>query len=403
METTASPACEIARLPEEVLSVVISLTAPLDACRAAAVSPAFRAAADSDAVWACFLPRDLPPLADGELDPALPSKKALFMRLSASPVLLADSLTSTWLDRKTGAKCYMMSARALHISWGETPRYWRWIPLAKSDSRSANSSSNSDVNVNCVKKLQCFGMFAGWKSVAKCTARCYPRTLVMLLTWCKIDGDSYGLDMDYPAQEASVSIGESKSTRRVCVGGSRRRSRVRLVPFPADVQLPQERSDGWTELEMGELYNEEGEDGEVSISLMEIKGVTGRGVLLCRALKLDLRKKATLKRFKEYAVHQNASLLEICGTIHSKMLSQNSTYAAYMVFGIAMESHGLRYPDQEASISIGEMRSTRQVCLGGSENIHGHTVPSSFTPPYAKARRLDGAMEVEMVTMLRYP
>lgn len=41
----------------------------------------------------CFLPRDLPPLADGELDPAPPSKKALFMRLSASPLLLADPLT----------------------------------------------------------------------------------------------------------------------------------------------------------------------------------------------------------------------------------------------------------------------------------------------------------------------
>ncbi|TVU27760.1 hypothetical protein EJB05_19260 [Eragrostis curvula] len=140
MGTTASAACEIARLPEELLSVVISLTAPRDACRAAAVSPAFRVAADSDAVWACFLPRDLPLLADGELSPAPPSKKELFMRLSAGPVLLADSLMSMWLDRETGAKGFMMSARALHISWGETPMYWRWIPLAKTDSRSANSS-----------------------------------------------------------------------------------------------------------------------------------------------------------------------------------------------------------------------------------------------------------------------
>jgi hypothetical protein len=33
-----------------------------------------------------------------------------------------------WLDRETGAKCYMLSARALCIIWGDTPRYWRWIP-----------------------------------------------------------------------------------------------------------------------------------------------------------------------------------------------------------------------------------------------------------------------------------
>jgi hypothetical protein len=33
------------------------------------------------------------------------------------------------LDRATGAKCYMLSARALHISWGDTPMYWSWIHL----------------------------------------------------------------------------------------------------------------------------------------------------------------------------------------------------------------------------------------------------------------------------------
>ncbi|CAN6245663.1 unnamed protein product [Urochloa humidicola] len=135
METTATEsgsACEIACLSEDLLSASIALTEPRDACRAAAVSPAFRAAADSDAVWSCFLPRDLPPLADGQLSPVPPSKKALFMRLSDSPVLLADGLKSMWLDRETGAKCYMLSARALCIIWGDTPQYRSWIPITGS-------------------------------------------------------------------------------------------------------------------------------------------------------------------------------------------------------------------------------------------------------------------------------
>jgi len=92
---TAPARCEIARLPDDLLSATLARTAPRDACRAAAVSPAFRAAADADAVWSRLLPRDLPPLADGEL-PADPlPKKQLFMRLSdpGSPVLLADRLT----------------------------------------------------------------------------------------------------------------------------------------------------------------------------------------------------------------------------------------------------------------------------------------------------------------------
>jgi hypothetical protein len=97
MESTAAPAaCEIARLPDDLLSAALGRTGPLDACRAAAVSPAFRAAADADAVWSSFLPPDLPPLADGELPAdATATKKQLFMRLSdpARPVLLADGLT----------------------------------------------------------------------------------------------------------------------------------------------------------------------------------------------------------------------------------------------------------------------------------------------------------------------
>uniref|UniRef100_A0ACD5YW44 Uncharacterized protein n=1 Tax=Avena sativa TaxID=4498 RepID=A0ACD5YW44_AVESA len=85
MEAPAE-ACEIGRLPEELLSAALSLTSPRDACLVAAVSRAFRAAADSDSVWACFLPRALPPLADGELAPApqLTCKKDLFLRLSDS-------------------------------------------------------------------------------------------------------------------------------------------------------------------------------------------------------------------------------------------------------------------------------------------------------------------------------
>jgi hypothetical protein len=93
----AASTCEIARLPEDLLSGAISRTTPRDACRATAVSPAFRAAADSDAVWSCFLPSDLPPLADGELhQPAPPSKKELFMRLSDGPAVLLDGGLMVW-------------------------------------------------------------------------------------------------------------------------------------------------------------------------------------------------------------------------------------------------------------------------------------------------------------------
>lgn len=121
---------ETPRLPEELLAAIISLTSPQDALRAAAVSRAFLAAADSDTVWSGFLPRDLPRfVAEGELPPAPPSKKALFRCLSDIPALLPRELVSMRLDRATGAKCFLLSARALHIARGETTASWQWIDL----------------------------------------------------------------------------------------------------------------------------------------------------------------------------------------------------------------------------------------------------------------------------------
>ncbi|KAM0829738.1 hypothetical protein ACQ4PT_066686 [Festuca glaucescens] len=128
METAA---CWIERLPEELLAAVISLTSPPDACRVAAVSQAFLAAADSDAAWCRFLPRDLPRFVNAyeRSFVALPSCKARFLHLSDDPALLLGRVTRMWLDKATGGKCYMLSARALDISWGDAPNRWRWIHL----------------------------------------------------------------------------------------------------------------------------------------------------------------------------------------------------------------------------------------------------------------------------------
>ncbi|KAL6635332.1 hypothetical protein ACP70R_028003 [Stipagrostis hirtigluma subsp. patula] len=274
MATAESAACEVARLPEELLSAAISRTAPRDACRAAAVSPAFRAAADSDAVWSCFLPADLPPLADGELDPAPQSKKETFVRLSEPdrPVLLADRLVSMWLDRESGVKCYMLSARALQITWGDTPQYWRWIPLA-------NSRFSEAAKLRAVCWLEIHGKLHSKMLSQNSTYAAY---IVF-----KIAHKSYGLDL--PFQDASVSIGERKSTRQVCVYDSEDSEDYDFPPEDNAV-LPQKRADDWMELEMGSFYNEESDDGEVCISLMETKGGNWKKGLIVKGIEIRAKK-----------------------------------------------------------------------------------------------------------------
>ncbi|KAF7041420.1 hypothetical protein CFC21_051217 [Triticum aestivum] len=256
--------CEIARLPEEILSAALSRTSPRDACRAAAVSPAFRAAADSDAVWACFLPppADLPPLADGELLLPPRGKKGLFLRLSGSPALLPGGL-SMWLDRESGAKCYMVPARDLSIAWRDTPRYWTsWIHLA--DSRFPESAQ-----LRFVCWLEIRGRIHS-KMLSRGSA--YANYMVY-----KLDDESYGLD--WPA-DASVSIGGTDLARKVCLQPNPQRSHAE------DVVLPRERGDGWMELELGEFVCEGDEDGDVSFGLAETKRLNGKGGLIMQGIEI---------------------------------------------------------------------------------------------------------------------
>jgi hypothetical protein len=89
----------------------------------------------------------------------------------------------------------------------------------------------------------------------------------------KMADDSFGLDS--PLQEASITIGEETTTTHP----------VRLQSYTdyednittdddgdeVIPRLPQERPDGWMELEIGDWYNSGGDDGVVSASVKETR------------------------------------------------------------------------------------------------------------------------------------
>ncbi|KAJ1288474.1 hypothetical protein BS78_02G092100 [Paspalum vaginatum] len=251
------------QLPEDVLLSVISraVAGPRAACIAATVSPAFRAAADSDTVWSRFLPADLAPL----VYPAPPrSKKELFLRLSGTHALLEDGLTSAWLDRETGAKSYMIAARAMNIIWVHTPDYWRWVP--RQDSRFPACAE-----LLAVCWLDISGRIAS--RVLSGNTR-YAAYLVF-----KMDDDCYGLDS--PLQVASVSVGEDTSTHQIRLqsNAGHQEDAAHAAPPP---RLPQERPDGWMEVELGDWYNHGCEDIEVCASVKETRygGNWKKGLIL---------------------------------------------------------------------------------------------------------------------------
>lgn len=115
---------------EWLISRILSMTDPRTTCLLALVSTTFLAASNSDLAWTPFLPPNSLPrlLQSDDHASAIPtSKKQAFLRLTRS-IILRDGTQRYWLDRGTGAECFMLSARALQIIWGEDPRYWQWIP-----------------------------------------------------------------------------------------------------------------------------------------------------------------------------------------------------------------------------------------------------------------------------------
>jgi hypothetical protein len=142
---------QLGDLPEACLAQAIALTSPRDACRCAAVSPAFRAAADSDHVWRAFLPPQLDRKPTVVLQPAPPaarskskSKKEAYLGLcdaaGAAALEGEDGGCRVWLERATGARCYALSARRLSLPWDDGEFCWKFAPHPRSRSTTLSSS-----------------------------------------------------------------------------------------------------------------------------------------------------------------------------------------------------------------------------------------------------------------------
>ncbi|XBI50009.1 hypothetical protein VPH35_113485 [Triticum aestivum] len=286
---------EILRLPEELLALILSRTSPPDAGRCAAVSRAFLAAADSDAVWSCFLPRDLPRLVEGVLPHAPLSKKGLFRCLSDQPTLLPGNLVvrielqiPCKCNRPTpttlGA-CFLFYSIKIQNSTLVLCRACGWTKRqAPYPYPCICDSFREAAQLRGVWWLLIHGEI---HSTMLSPNSKYAAYMVFKLA------DEF-IKLDFPFQEASISVGGNDySTRQVCLqaymedgdDGVPRKHILRCswedymphtncdaIPLTDDVMLPRKRADGWMEVELGEFYNGEGCGSEVSVCLKETKG-----------------------------------------------------------------------------------------------------------------------------------
>ncbi|PKU62638.1 Putative F-box protein PP2-B2 [Dendrobium catenatum] len=252
------------------------------------------------------------------------STKHLYFRL-CDPILIDGGRMGFFVDRETGVKCFILPARELRIVWaqGDTPQYWRWIHHP--ESRFSEVAELLGVWWLDIKGNINSRMLSKWSN--------YSAYLVF-----KLSNTASGLS--YPLQEASVTVGALVSRFSVRLMEEEQSSRLRpffprpgymrnflrhanlpqepledlLVETPNDPNVPDEadelqhdqwpdpneqerrdrgmvgkpqtRWDGWMEILLGEFYNEEGDDRDVTMSFSEIKGGNYKSGLIVQGIEI---------------------------------------------------------------------------------------------------------------------
>ncbi|RWR96600.1 F-box protein PP2-B11 [Cinnamomum micranthum f. kanehirae] len=247
-------------LPEDCISRILSFfTSPRDVCRSSAVCSIFRSASESDVVWEKFLPPDYPDILAGFVPPLhFSSKKELFIRL-CDPIMIDDGKMSFSIDKMSCRKCYMLSARKLGIIWGADPRYWSW-------------TSHPESRFHGVAEL----LQVCWLHIyGKIDAHILsPKTTYKVYLVIKFREDATGLNH----AETWVKLGSHESKKIAFL--------QEAVPAGVDGQVPQARSDGWMEIEMGEFFNDEGEDGDVEMTFKQTTDLHWKSGLIIQGMEI---------------------------------------------------------------------------------------------------------------------
>ncbi|XP_027367511.1 F-box protein PP2-B15-like [Abrus precatorius] len=237
-------------LPEDCVSKILSYTSPPDACRFSIVSSTMRSAADSDLLWRTFFPSDYRHIVSRALNPLTlnsSSYKHLFHALSC-PLLLDNGHISFKLDKSSGKKSYILSARALSITWSDEPLYWTWKSMP--ESRFTEVAELRTLNWLEIKGKIGSGILT-------------PNTSYGVYLIMKISHREYGLDC--AAWELSVAVGNKAESGRAYLWQKEEKKNEK----DEGIGIASKRDDGWMEIEVGEFFNGEAEE-EVKMSVMEV-------------------------------------------------------------------------------------------------------------------------------------
>ncbi|KAL4580548.1 hypothetical protein LXL04_016746 [Taraxacum kok-saghyz] len=266
-------------LPEDCIVDVLSRVSPRDVCRFTVTASAIRDAVESEVLWDKLLPPHYQEIISRSVSPlTFKSKKDLFFKLS-SPLLIDGGLKTFSIQKATGKKCYMLSARDLYIAWSANSLFWCWKPLIK-------SRFSEVVELRMTSWLEIVGKI-NTRSLSPNTH--YGAYLITEVARYR----AFGLDA-LPC-EVSVEVGEYRSQGKIIFSHNKCSNPCRLDEYKKGLRskfgeeissVCYEREDGWLEIELGGFYNDGSCDKEVKMSLREVNGVHLKGGLIVEGIEI---------------------------------------------------------------------------------------------------------------------
>ncbi|KAL6181738.1 hypothetical protein ACLB2K_048387 [Fragaria x ananassa] len=267
--------------PYECIDSIISLTTPADACRLSLVSTRFKCAAESDQVWEKFLPSphlihaiESQSTSSSTFVPAK-SKKEFYLALCDKSVLMDNGKMSFSLDKWSGKKCYMICARELNIVWAQDKsRYWSWISLA--ESRFKEVASLDEVCWLEIRGKIDMSILSPW-------------TLYKAYLVYKLTKRHYGFNVPVEVAIAERHYGFEYGPLDAALGGDENKQTVYLDPslkIMDGARRPNERADGWLEMELGEFLCQAEEDGELEMMCAEYKDLCWKSGLIVQGIEV---------------------------------------------------------------------------------------------------------------------
>ncbi|BAT88125.1 hypothetical protein VIGAN_05156800 [Vigna angularis var. angularis] len=267
---------KIESLPPDCVSEILSRASPLEACICSLLSSTLRSYADSDMVWRSFLPSDHQAIVSRAVNPFslhFSSYKLLFHYL-CHPLLIDQGSKIFKLEKCSGKKSFILSARELSIAWSSHPMMWCWKQLP--ESRICRFAEVAELRT--VSWLEIEGKMRTQNLTGNTTYAAY-----LIMNVCD---EAFGVE--FVPSKVSVSVGKQVQRGRAYLGCKdekkctmeslfygNRREVMGKAAFGEEgevISIPLKREDGWMEIELGEFFIDEAEaeaDEEITMNLRE--------------------------------------------------------------------------------------------------------------------------------------